>query len=361
MRAQPVPWPYKSSDQSAAAMAWRNLSSVSWALNWLDDSLHLRGEAQYTAYRHPQRQLLLHPAFDDAKVSVRDLALGFELALGPMNLRKLVDAGMGVPMHGVYTQQSVTDVATLHRLLWRAKPSLLVEVGTMCGGSAIFYARTMMGYDPRAEVWTFDTNKNEGDRLGRCRRFHTNPAEAELNDGVQQGLEHPSWKELQASGNLKVVRDSVLSERWLAALREKAASARGVFVIDDANHIMSDNLMMWEGLSSLVSPGSYYLVQDTRLDTDCAYAVLVGRGGWCGQTWRKGGPARAVAAIVTNETFARDWVQDRAVETWAITQHPGGYMRRRGGGEAEAAARGRGAPLGRGGRGVSGRGRGAVG
>ena len=165
MRAQPVPWPYKSSDQSAAAVAWRNLSSVSWALQWLDDSLHLRGEAQYTAYRHPQRQLLLHPAVDDAKVSVRDLALGFELALGPMNLRKLVDAGMGVPMHGVYTQQSVTDVATLHRLLWRAKPSLLVEVGTMCGGSAIFYARTMMGYDPRAEVWTFDTNKNEGDRL----------------------------------------------------------------------------------------------------------------------------------------------------------------------------------------------------
>ena len=93
--------------------------------------------------------------------------------------------------------------------------------------------------------------------------------------------------------------------------------------------------------------------------------MLVGRGGWCGQTWRKGGPARAVAAIVTNETFARDWVQDRAVETWAITQHPGGYMRRRGDGEAEAlaeaAARGRGAPLGRGGRGVSGRGRGAVG
>ena len=178
---------------------------------------------------------------------------------------------------------------------------------------------------------------------------------------MQQGLEHPSWKELQASGNLKVVRDSVLSAKWLAALREKAASARGVFVIDDANHIMSDNLMMWEGLSSLVSPGSYYLVQDTRLDTDCAYAVLVGRGGWCGQTWRKGGPARAVAAIVTNETFARDWVQDRAVETWAITQHPGGYMRRRGGGEAEAAARGRGAPVGRGGRGVSGRGRGAAG
>ena len=194
MRAQPVPWPYKSSDQSAAAMAWRNLSSVSWALQWLDDSLH-RGDAQYTAYRHPQRQLLLHQAFDDAKVSVRDLALGFEIALGPMNLRKLVDAGMGVPMHGVYTQQSVTDVATLHRLLWRAKPSLVVEVGTMCGGSAIFYAHDDGVRPARRGV---DLRRTRTRATGRpVPPVPHQPGKAELNDGVQQGLEHPSWKELR--------------------------------------------------------------------------------------------------------------------------------------------------------------------
>ena len=58
MRAQPVPWPYESSDQSAAAMAWRNLSSVSWALQWLDDSLHLRGEAQGEALMGLTAQLV---------------------------------------------------------------------------------------------------------------------------------------------------------------------------------------------------------------------------------------------------------------------------------------------------------------
>ena len=38
---------------------------------------------------------------DGTDVSVRDLALGFELALGPMSMRKLIDAGLGVSMYGV--------------------------------------------------------------------------------------------------------------------------------------------------------------------------------------------------------------------------------------------------------------------
>ena len=39
---------------------------------------------------------------------------------------------------------------------FQVRPSLIIELGTMCGGSAIFLARTAMGYNEKAKVLTFD-------------------------------------------------------------------------------------------------------------------------------------------------------------------------------------------------------------
>ena len=140
--------------------------------------VHNRGEAQYTAYRHRNRRVALHPGIDNSSISLQDLAFAFEIApeahtpcicthrahastvhmrtpctrmmpavsyayarfeilahcvscriaLGPMNLRLQLDAGIGIPWYGIFTQQSVTDSATLHQLLWHIQPDLLVEV-----------------------------------------------------------------------------------------------------------------------------------------------------------------------------------------------------------------------------------------
>ena len=48
----------------------------------------------------------------------------------------------------------------------------------------------------------------------------------------------------------------------------------------------------------------------------------------CKETRAEGGPAAAIASIVSSSSFRREWVQDRAVEQWGVTQHPGGYLRR---------------------------------
>jgi len=288
--------------------------------------VHNRGEAQYTAYRHRNRRVALHPGIDNSSISLQDLAFAFEIALGPMNLRLQLDAGIGIPWYGIFTQQSVTDSATLHQLLWHIQPDLLVEIGTMCGGSALFYANTMMAYNPRARVMTYDTNTDLAGRLARCRQFHAS-ARAHGIHGTQ-GLSHPSWRALQESGNLVPIIGSALEPTELSRLEEQVRSARAVFVIDDGRHIKASNLAHWHALSRLVSVGSYYLVQDTRLDSDCAYAILVGRGAWCKETRAEGGPAAAIASIVSSSSFRREWVQDRAVEQWGVTQHPGGYLRR---------------------------------
>lgn len=240
----------------------------------------------------------------------------------------MLDAGIGLPWFGVHTQMSVTDSATIHQLLWRVQPDLLIEIGTMCGGSAIFYARTMQSYNPRARVLTYDTNSNVAYRLKRCRAFHRHSEHDTRHNRTAFGLEHPSWSQLQASGNLQPIIGSALDSTLHEKLVEEARKASAVVVVDDGAHVKDVNVRHWHALSPLVTMDSYYIVQDTRLDSDCAYATLIGKGSWCKEVRLKGGPALAVAAIVGNASFRDEWMQDRSVEEWGVTQHPGGYLRR---------------------------------
>lgn len=325
-------WPYGVADRSAKARAWRALPSVQWALGWLRNASGRIGDARFTAYRHRKLKLRLHPGLDEAELSMSDLAMAFELALGPMNNERLLDAGIGLPIYGVNTQQSVTDSATLHALLYRVQPDLLIEVGTMCGGSAFFYIKTMMGYNPNATVYTFDANGNPKDRLKRCDSFHkAMEGTRRLHPQAVQGLRHPEWSRLTARGNLRPIIGDAATRKSQKMLEEAALKAKSVMVVDDGSHISEHVLNQWRALSRFVTVGSYYLIQDTRLDTDCAHAILKGKGGWCDETMRKGGPARAVAELVSGRadpSFAQKWQQDRTVEVWGITQHPGGYFLR---------------------------------
>ena len=82
-----------------------------------------------------------------------------------------------------------------------------------------------------------------------------------------------------------------------------------------------------------MSVGSYYLIEDTRLDMDCALSFLTMPPGsvywYCRRIQAVGGPARAVETLrAGGGEFRRAWRQDRSVERWVITQHPGGYLQR---------------------------------
>ena len=186
--------------------------------------------------------------------------MAFEIGLGPVKHPVRVPAGIGVRWFGVETEQSVTDSATLHEVLWRVKPSVLIEVGTMCGGSACFFAKTMAGYDPRAKVVTFDT---------------TPPAQRQKCHVKTQCFGSPLWSELQASGNLLPVTGDVTDPVQIAMLKHEVAKAGGpVIVVDDASHVARPTVEHWLALERFVTPGSYYVVEDTRLDSDCAISIL---------------------------------------------------------------------------------------
>ena len=293
-------------------VAWSIFGSAAWGSNSL--------------YKHSDRRVMLTPGQENHSISLSELALAFEVGLGPLSIRRSIDAGIGISWYGVYTQQSVTDSATLHELLWAVQPALMIEIGTFCGGSAIFFARTMMGYNPHARVLTIDRTSSAS-RRAACRS-----AGWAKNHGLS-GFESNHWSELVKSRHIVPIVGQPDSPALVNRLAKEVASAGGaVFVCDDSDHLAGPVLAHFAALSRFVSPGGFYIVQDTRLDADCAYAMITSRlatDHWCRSVLRNGGAAAAVANITRSPSFARDWVQDRSVEKWVVTQHPGGYLRRR--------------------------------
>jgi cephalosporin hydroxylase len=317
-------------DMSEDAAVWRNSSLVQWAMrHWAYETT-----GEYAcAYRHRNRFMLANPFQKASAVSVADLARLFDVSLGPMGLPPLVEAAVGVDWFGVDTQMSVIDSQTLHSILWRLQIDLVIEIGTMCGGSAIFYAKTMAGYNPRAKVATFDVQSIDA-RVRMCTAFSRKrrlaPGETTL---ARPGLNHTFWASLTASGS--IVPFLGRAHRHKTELDRLVSEASTVMVIDDGDHATHAVMSTWQALRNYTSVGSYYLVQDTRLDTDCAYAILTSSNHFCRNDWRDayekgtGGPGLAVDRIVRSDSFRQgNWRQDRSIEAWGVTQHPGGYLLR---------------------------------
>ena len=83
-------------------------------------------------------------------ISVDDVTYATEILFQQRHMHSMVTV-LGVGM-----QQDPNDAIASADLLWRVRPRLLIELGTSGGGSALFYARVMRGYDPEARVLTMD-------------------------------------------------------------------------------------------------------------------------------------------------------------------------------------------------------------
>ena len=198
---------FRDNDTSAAAAQWRAEPDVGRA------RALLQGMADSpTAWRFPKRRVVPRPFGANPGVSLQELAFAFELGLGGNGIAgPVIPAGTGVSWFGVDTQQSVTDAATLHRLLWELKPALLVEIGTWCGGSAVFYAKTMRQYNPRAKVVTYDVV--DGAKRWECEQ--SKRAEPEHKHGTP-GIQSRHWAELVRDGGIVPVIGDIMQPSYLA-------------------------------------------------------------------------------------------------------------------------------------------------
>ena len=275
-------------------------------------------------------------------LSEDDIGAAIELMLSPVSKQNRGLGGEGSRWFGVDTLQNPVDAAVIADMLWMVKPEFVLEIGTECGGSSVFLAQMLkLIHGPagrRAQVLTYDVQPIH-------RRFCSvpNPATGAKRDaGVHSAL----WQQLHREGWLSSRIANVASPTELELIYARAAAAQTTLIIDDGDHTATPLIVHFELLAHLVTPGSYYLVQDTRLDRTCDEQVAhVGEKAkawaYCNQILGPdGGPARAVQYLSCESAgFRRAFAIDRSMERYIFTQHPGGWLRRVRHNESALAAR----------------------
>lgn len=192
---------------------------------------------------------------------------------------------------GVKVEKLPTDAWMYQELIARVRPDLLIETGTLAGGSAFFFARIMdlLGH---GEVLSIDVNEWPVERLVPFL-------------GAAPRPEHPRIRYLTGSST-----DWPVVQQAVAACADKQT----VMVVLDSDHSerhVREELMCY---APLVTVGSYLVVEDTGLTE----ATNPGAGAAFG----------AYAAL-------QGWLPDHPefevapeCERFLLTAHPGGYLRR---------------------------------
>jgi cephalosporin hydroxylase len=205
-----------------------------------------------------------------------------------------LDCYMGVPLC-----KFPEDLRIYEHLLWNSRPNVIVEIGTHCGGSALWFrdrARllAMYGHISDYRIITVDSE------IERARAY------------LDQA--DPSWQDsiTLVSGD---VCDQTLPDR-VAALLPSAASC---LVVEDSAHIYATTIAALAGFAEFVPPGGFFVVEDGCVDVE---AMRLEDG------WPRG-VQPAVSDWLAGPTGA-DFVVRRDLELYGLTCHPGGLLQRRG-------------------------------
>lgn len=181
---------------------------------------------------------------------------------------------------GVQTAKCPMDMWIYQELLHQTDTDLLIETGTLFGGSALFFAHLfdVMG---RGRVLTVDLNEEPGRPV------------------------HPRIEYLQGSS---------VDEQILQTMASAAADSRSVCVILDSDHRAAYKLEEMQKYAALVSAGNYMIAEDTCFDYYPA--------------WPEHGPGPAAAVARFIETDDRFEI-DRSMEKHMISFSPRAFLRRR--------------------------------
>lgn len=141
------------------------------------------------------------------------------------NTHTIYDGHVQVRYRGIPTIRCPFDYVIYQMILSELKPDLVIEIGTNMGGTALYLADLMDTLD-HGMIHSIDVTKKSSETVARHPRV-------KLFDGGWQSYD--------------------------------VANARGfkkVLVIEDASHMYEDSIGCLEKFSPLVSPGSYYIVED---------------------------------------------------------------------------------------------------
>ena len=221
---------------------------------------------------------------------------------------------------GVSMQQDPSDALALADLLWRVRPELIVELGTNAGGGAFFFAHVARQYSPTARVLTLDPQDrccraDTADGALRAASRDWDSLSARVCPHCARAYDTPLWR----SGAVEFIHGTPADAGVVARVRDTIAAhprdSSGakpvVLVIDDSSHGPEVVFANLQSYASIVSRGSYFVVQDTKIDR-----------------LSKPGPAAAVKRFLATSAGA-EFEVDRRPEYYVYSQHSGGFLQRR--------------------------------
>jgi cephalosporin hydroxylase len=159
---------------------------------------------------------------------------------------------------GVRCQKCPFDYVMYQMILWEIKPDLIIEIGTLSGGGALYLA-DLLDLNGKGTIHTIDIENQSDPKVKK----------------------HPRIK--------------LFYKGWEAYDIKMAKHFKKIMVVDDGSHTYEQVRDALTKFSPLVSKGSYYIVEDgvlTELNTPIKY---------------HGGPTKALKEFVKkNKKFSID-------------------------------------------------------
>jgi cephalosporin hydroxylase len=197
-----------------------------------------------------------------------------------------------------------SDLFTYESILWDVRPELIVEIGTLEGGSALWFHDRLhllkvKGLIENFQVVSIDLHPRQPD------------------DGFFERCP-------DAAGTLKFLHGDARAEGIVETVRELGRSRAPCLVVDDSAHDKTTTLDLLRAYGDMVSVGSYFVVEDGVVDMPrLCDAIAPVRSERNQKSW----PTGVGAAINEWLSERKDFRIDRSREA-TVTCNPCGYLKR---------------------------------
>lgn len=203
------------------------------------------------------------------------------------------DSYAGIPM-----TKFPEDLATYEHLLWQRRPQIVLELGVFHGGSTLWFRDRLVGLARYGEPAD-----------GRVIAVDLDLAAARANVGAlgpraEEGIE---WLE-----------GDINDPEFIRVIEGHVPEGAEVLVVEDAAHDASCTDAALRGLSHLVRPGGFYVVEDTCVDVERL------RGA---EDWPRGCGA-ALSTWLQDTTEGARFRRRPDLQPYEVTCHPGGVLER---------------------------------
>jgi len=210
---------------------------------------------------------------------------------------------------GLVILEHPNDMWMIQEMITEIQPDVIIETGTLGGGSALYYASILKEVNENGKVITIDIA----------------PVVDEWIEKIKATPHMHRRVEALFRDRIEVITSNSVDPKLVADLAERVRGKR-VMVMLDSCHNYEHVLKELELYSPMVSVGSYIIVQDTIIDKGIAAgSQLMKEAAQCPGYEQTGGPGKAATEFLAkNDNFEIDQSRER----FFVSFFPSGYLKR---------------------------------